>query len=198
MILSFSKLQKAILSLGLCASISSAQQNTSGGEVLQRQKWTAQWIAHPTAPLREPRVFHFRKTINLPAKPTHFIVHVSADNRFLLYVNGRRVGEGPARGDLTHWRYETFDLEQDLQKGANVIAATVWQFGIFAPIAQITDRAALLVQGDTDAEVMVNSDKTWQVEEESGHDVIRREAKGFYLYWGAGSGERIDGAKYDW
>ena len=34
----------------------------------------------------------------------------SADNRFILYVNGARVGDGPARGDLTHWRYERFDL----------------------------------------------------------------------------------------
>lgn len=198
MIFSLSKLRVLILSLGLCASFSHAQQNAGPGEIPQRQKWTAQWIAHPTAALREPRVFHFRKSIHLPEKPPHFIVHVSADNRFLLYVNGRRVGEGPARGDLTHWRYETFDLAQELQKGANVISATVWQFGIFAPLAQITDRAALLVQGDTDTEAVVNSDKTWQVEEEGGHDIIRREAKGFYLYWAAGSGERIDGSKYDW
>ena len=44
------------------------------------------------------------------AVPATYIVRVSADNRFILYVNGKRVGDGPARGDLTHWRYERFDL----------------------------------------------------------------------------------------
>ncbi len=172
--------------------------NGSPTEIPQRQKWSAQWIAHPTAPLREPRVFHFRKTIETPIKPEHFVIHVSADNRFLLYLNGKRIGEGPARGDLTHWRYETFDLGPELRQGANLLSATVWQFGIYAPLAQITDRAAFLVQGATDAEAVVNTDKTWQVEEEGGQSVIRREANGFWFYWAAGPGERIDGLQYDW
>ena len=57
----------------------------------------------------------------------------------MLFVNGKRVGDGPARGDLTHWRYERFDLARFLQPGKNLITATVWNFGIYAPIAQMTD-----------------------------------------------------------
>jgi alpha-L-rhamnosidase len=72
--------------------------------------WHAAWITHPTAPLREPLVLHFRRTLALPAVPATYVVRVSADNRFILYVNGKRVGDGPARGDLTHWRYEKFDI----------------------------------------------------------------------------------------
>jgi hypothetical protein len=63
---------------------------------------TAQWISHPTAPPREPGVFHFRKFIQLSKQPARLVEHVSADNRFQLFVNGKRVGEGPARGDLPH------------------------------------------------------------------------------------------------
>jgi alpha-L-rhamnosidase len=175
-----------------------AQSSSGAAEIPQRPKWTAQWIAHPTAPLREPRVFHFRKTIEIQQTPPHFIVHVSADNRFLLFLNGKRIGEGPARGDLTHWRYETFDLGPDLRQGVNILSATVWQFGIYAPLAQFTDRAAFLVQGDTEAEAIVNTDKTWLVEEEKGHGVIPRVANGFWFYWAASLDERIDGARYDW
>ena len=83
----------------------------------ERKEWHASWIAHPTAPLREPGVYHFRKTFHLDAKPDRFVVLVSADNRFQLYVNGQRVGEGPARGDLPHWRYETLDLAPFLRAG---------------------------------------------------------------------------------
>src|SRR6202453_262081 len=91
-----------------------------------RQHWSAQWISHPTAPLREPITLHFKKAFYLTAAPAHFIVHVSADNRFVLYLNGQRVGDGPARGDLNHWRYETFDLAPLLKPGINTLAATVW------------------------------------------------------------------------
>ncbi len=80
------------------------------GVLAAQPQWKASWITHPTAPLREPIVLHFRRSLQLESKPARYVVHVSADNRFILYVNGHRVGDGPARGDLAHWRYETFDL----------------------------------------------------------------------------------------
>jgi hypothetical protein len=174
------------------------QESQMHNEPVERPTWKAEWISHPTAPLRDPRVFHYRKIFRLAVAPTHFVVHVSADNRFILFVNGKRVGEGPARGDLAHWRYETFDIGPSLKEGENVVAATVWQFGIFAPIAQISDRAAFLMEGDTDAESAVNTDASWQVEEEPGHSNIRREPMEFWFYLAVGWGERIDAAQYDW
>jgi len=163
-----------------------------------RREWSANWISHPTAPLREPGVFHFRKIFELPNSPDRFIVHVSADNRFLLFVNGHRVGEGPARSDLRHWHYETFDLAPFLTSGRNVIAATVWQFGVLAPIAQVSDRLAFLMEGDTKAETVVNTDSSWEVEHEAGHMPTRALPEGLWNYYAAGPGERIDGSVYDW
>src|SRR5215472_13946386 len=83
--------------------------------------WKASWITHPTAPLRDPLVLHFRRSLTLPSVPSRYVVRVSADNRFILYVNGKRAGDGPARGDLAHWRYERFDLASMLQPGENLI-----------------------------------------------------------------------------
>jgi hypothetical protein len=164
----------------------------------QRTVWSANWIAHPTAALRDPAVFHFRKIVELEAQPSRFIVHVSADNRFVLLVNGRRVGEGPARGDLLHWRYETFDLAPFLTPGRNVIAATVWQFSIVSPLAQISNRTAFLMQGDSRSEALVNSDPTWDVEVEEGQSPGRARPEGSWEYYAAGPGERMDGTRYDW
>ena len=90
-----------------------------------QREWHAAWITHPTAPLREPLVLHFRHTLTLTAVPAHYPVRVSADNRFILFVNGHRAGDGPARGDLGHWRYEQFDLASLLKPGDNLITATV-------------------------------------------------------------------------
>ena len=166
--------------------------------VAPREVWTAKWIAHPTAPLREPGVFHFRKLIHLETKPAHFPVEVSGDNHFQLYVNGARIGEGPAKGDLPHWRYESFDLAPALHAGDNVISATVFNFGIYAPLAVISDRTGFLLQGDTAAEALVNTDASWQVEEEAGEGFIPRTGNGFMLYWAADPGEQLDAQRYDW
>jgi len=143
-------------------------------------------------------VFHFRKVLDLETRPDRFVVHVSADNRFILFVNGQRVGEGPARSDLHHWHYETFDLARFLTPGRNVVAATVWQFGIYAPLAQFTDRLAFLMEGDSKAEAIVNTDKSWDVEQEVGHTPIRAMPEGMWNYYAGGPGERIDGMLYDW
>jgi hypothetical protein len=163
-----------------------------------RQHWTAEWISHPTAPPRERGVFHFRKIIHLDLKPAQFPVEVSADNHFLLYVNGIRIGEGPARGDLPHWRYETFDLAPAMHPGDNVIAATVFNFGVYAPLAIISERTAFLMQGESAAESAVNTDATWQVEQEFGEDFIPRVGNGFMFYWAADPGEKLNAQLYDW
>src|SRR5579884_2506271 len=90
-------------------SFSRLAQSQYPAELLQ-QRWDASWITASDAPQRDSVVLRFRKIINLAQKPEHFVVHVSADNQFLLYVNEQWVGFGPAHSDLAHWRYETYDL----------------------------------------------------------------------------------------
>jgi alpha-L-rhamnosidase len=163
-----------------------------------REQWSAIWISHPTAPLREPIVLHFRKSIDLRTVPQHYVVHVSGDRRFLFYVNGERMGAGPAASDLPHWRYETFDLAPALHAGTNLLTATVWNFGIYSAIAQISDRTAFLVQGDTAQETAVDTNESWLVAEEPGIAVVPRADDGRGDYMAASPGETLDAAKYGW
>ncbi|HLN73610.1 MAG TPA: hypothetical protein VK205_09965, partial [Prolixibacteraceae bacterium] len=72
--------------------------------------WKAQWITHPSESLLDYGVFHFRKSFDLNAVPSEFIIHISADNRYRLFVNGQAVCFGPQRGDLAHWYYESIDI----------------------------------------------------------------------------------------
>ena len=60
--------------------------------------FTAQWITAAGAPGHDPAVLRLRKEIVLATAPAHFVVHVSADNQFLLIVNNQRIGQGPAFG----------------------------------------------------------------------------------------------------
>ena len=71
---------------------------------LQSTPWPASWITY-VACNAIPCVgtFHFRKEVVLDEVPERFIVHVSADNHYRLFVNGRTVGHGPVRGNLRRW-----------------------------------------------------------------------------------------------
>ena len=155
----------------------------------------AQWIASGATAETSAGVFDFRKIIALKATPRRCVVDVSADNRFQLYVNGRRVGEGPARGDLQHWRYEEFDIAPLLHKGDNVIAARVWNFGDQAPAAQISLRTGFLLWSADDKESALNTDATWQVRAEQAWQY---EPTGPPLHSLTGPVEIVDGSKYDW
>jgi len=178
--------------VSLCASTVSAQSPAS----LRSEFWKAQWITATDAPQRDEVVLHFRKSIDLAAPVQHFIVQVSADNQFVLYVNERWVGVGPSHSDLAHWRYETFDLGPFLHPGKNMLGATVWNFGVRSAVSQMSDRTAFLMHGDTDAESAADTDQTWQVEREYGITTLQPAAGDFYF--AAGPGERFDGAKFDW
>jgi alpha-L-rhamnosidase len=163
-----------------------------------QRDWTASWITHPTAPLREPIVLHFRRALTLTSAPASYRVRVSADNRFILFVNGHHVGDGPARGDLTHWRYELFDLSPWLKTGQNLVTATVWNFGVFAPIAQMSDRTAFLLESEATGANSISTPDGWLVEDEKGHHPLDRNTVTLKEYMAAGPGEEIDSAHYDW
>ena len=159
------------------------------------QRWTAQWITAANAPQRDEAILHFRKSIQLSQVPQHFVLHVSADNQFVLCVNRQRAGSGPSRSDLAHWRYETYDIAPLLKPGDNILAATVWNFGTHSALAQMSDRIAFLVQGAGDAERIADTGRDWSVEHETGIQTIPPVVPGYYA---AEPGERLDGTVFDW
>jgi alpha-L-rhamnosidase len=160
--------------------------------------WTAFWIVCPDGPVRDRGVFHFRKRFRLERVPAHFMVHVSGDSQFLLYVNQQRIGSGPARGDLAHWRFETYDLAPFLRAGTNVLGATVWNFGEHSAIAQMSDRSGFLLQGDTITEQIADTNNSWEAEQEKGITVTTASGLPPHTYFAAEPSERMDAAAFDW
>jgi alpha-L-rhamnosidase len=156
--------------------------------------WAARWIHVPNEPNYEFGVYHFRKTFDLTEKPSSFIVHVSADNRYKLFVNGDMVSLGPARGDIFHWNFETVDISKYLKAGKNVIAAVVWQFGEQRPMAQISFRTGFILQGDGEKEQIINTDKTWKCIRNEAYQISRPDL--IYSYYVVGPQETVDHSKY--
>jgi hypothetical protein len=156
------------------------------------QRWNARWIVPPDDNPTAFGVFLFRRTIELPAAPAAFKVHVTADNRYQLFVNGRRVASGPARSDLHHWQYDTIDLAPHLTAGKNVLAAIVWNFAEYAPWVQITRQTGFLLQGDSPAEDIANSDARWKVARDAGYKP--HSPPGAVV----NQGEELDARKHPW
>lgn len=157
--------------------------------------WNSQWISFPGDNGLSYGVYYFRKSIDLNAKPSSFIVHVSADNRYKLYVNGKLISLGPARCDTYYWNYETVDLAPYMSAGKNTVAALVWNEGIYAPAAQISVRTGFILQGESAPEEILNSNISWKCYRDTGHQPI----PGFFF--AASKGEMVDmsqAIKGDW
>jgi len=152
--------------------------------------WKSHWISVPNQPLHDYGVYQFRKKFTLSSKPASFVVHVSADNRYKLFVNGKFVSLGPARGDVFHWNFETIDISPHLQNGKNVIAAVVWNYGNMRPEAQISYQTGFILQGNGEAESVVNTDNTWKCRRDSSYSA--KEPKLTYTYYVAGPGETVN------
>lgn len=190
-ILSFILLLDCTISKGQEANIS---------PVLLKGLWSSAWITYPNAAQRDYGVYHFRKTFNLSTKPDKFVIHVSADNRYRLFVNGKAVCSGPARGDLYNWYYETIDISSYLKSGDNVIAALVWNMGTLAPVAQISNQTGFLLQGNTDAEKVVNSNSSWKAFENKAYTPCSTDngSRLGGVYMVIGPGDQVDASIYPW
>jgi len=159
----------------------------------------ASWIAPADVPGDAFSVFHARKSFSLSTVPEQFVVHVSADNRYRLLVNGDLVSTGPQRSDLAHWRYETLDLAAHLRVGTNLLAVVAWNWGPNKPIAQFTHRSAFLMQGHTPFEAsLVNSDQSWKILHNPAYEPLPVSGRAVGGYYAAPPGESVDGTSYPW
>ena len=174
------------------------------------------WISHPAATASsQPIALHFRREVRMDKIPAAMPVTVTADNRFILFVNGRRIASGPSTGTLQRWRTSSIDLAPHLRPGANVIAAAVWDFvrkqpeakageplpaasalpPQVAPIAwQSAGLGFRLMGGD-----ISTTAPGWRVRIDAGHSAGNGRAqvprKRYYV---ASAPEIIDAAKADW
>ena len=158
----------------------------------QKTIWDARWIASGEVSEGEFEAYRFRKTFPLERVPSRFVINISADPRYELFVNGRRVHRGPARGTLQNWYYETLDIAPYLKEGDNVIAATVWNYGRWSGGAQVSLCTGLIVQGETERESAVDTDSSWK----SRYD--RSLAPSLVYLQDVEPGLIVDGNRYPW
>jgi hypothetical protein len=148
------------------------------------------WITHPDAPAT-PIVLRFERVLTIEELPGSLPVAVTADNRFVLEVNGARVASGPSTGTLSAWRVAAIDLAPNLKRGDNVISAVVWNFGELAPAAQQSVATGFRLLGAG----LSTGESGWRVRIEAGHSAASGREQIPWTYYVASTPEIIDATK---
>ncbi|MBC8101874.1 MAG: alpha-L-rhamnosidase [Cytophagales bacterium] len=174
-------------------------EQRSGASWSGRGQWPTSWISLPEADLpRPPFVAGYRLRFTVPDEGLNerdpVRVHVTADERYELFLDGERVGRGSERGDERHWFFETYDLT--LAPGAHVLAARVWSLGPEAAFAQHTVRHGFLFSPEGEAALALMGTgitDRWEAKPLPGYSFLPVLAA-----WGTGANTAINGAAFPW
>ncbi|WP_340021477.1 family 78 glycoside hydrolase catalytic domain [Paenibacillus sp. FSL K6-1096] len=174
-------------------------------------EWTASWIwgGPEDWPRNEWRCF--RREVELAAwQGGSAELSITADARYVLYVNGVLCGRGPARSWPEQLSYHVHEVGHLLHSGRNTVAVLVISFGT-ATFAYVPGRGGLLAQldtveaapdtaGDSDSggevrRFVLGTDASWLTAAHGGYE--RRAPR---MSCQLGFAERVDGQRWhpDW
>ena len=157
----------------------------------ERGRWPCAWIACPGVS-DPPFVVAFRKRFTLD-RDAVIRVHVTADERYDLFVDGERVGRGPERGAPERWYYETYDLS--LGAGEHAVVARVWAFGPEAADAQMSVHPGFLFAPAGEwTEVLGTGISEWEAKRLDGYAFVD---VNHIAPW-RGARVAVDGAAFPW
>jgi hypothetical protein len=164
--------------------------------LFENSPWPAKWVGHPERVGQGPVVIAYRRKFTLKS-PAKVRVHVSADERYELFVDGQREGRGPERGDKVNWFYETYDL--DLAAGEHVIVARTWWLGSGAPSphAQITVRPGFFLMAEGEQRDLLSTGiAEWECKVLGGYAFERPQVPGGFC--AVGARVIVDGETFPW
>lgn len=161
-------------------------------EAIRGKDWLARWIWSEGEPQPRNAYLYARRSFQVPADLGEALtrglslawLRISADSRYVLYLNGVRIGQGPARSWPFDQQYDVYDVGRHLRPGENVVAVLVQHYGE-ETFQYVLGRAGLLLQVDAGVRpgnadpaaggsagmlTLVATDRTWKVQMASAYD----------------------------
>ncbi len=155
-----------------------------------RGTWPARWIGCAQAG-DPPLVVAYRLRVRL-ARPARLRLHLTADERYDFFLDGRHVARGSERGDRNNWFYESWDLA--LPAGSHTLVARVWAQGDQAAFAQMALRPGFLLAAEgSHADRFNTGTARWEAKRLGGYGFRPPDDA-----WGTGWNLDINGAAFDW
>ena len=148
----------------------------------------ASWLWLPGAANDRFCFVKFRNEFEVAEGAAPLVFDVSADERFVLLLDGEFVARGPNRGTVENWQYQTYVA--DLKPGRHVFEAYVQVIGDSAPLAQLSYRGGFVFKANGQFDAKLTTGKgAWTVGRISG---IRPAGKDGGA-WGGGDQFEITG-----
>ena len=152
--------------------------------------WPCSWISSPAG----SPVSAFRLRFRLQ-EAAIIRTHVTADERYELYVDGTRAGSGPERGDPRHWFFETYELP--LTAGEHTVVARTWALGPASLRSQMSLAPGFLFSPDDAGFVPLLGTglAEWETKPLPGYEFVRPFSHNFFS---VGYGTMLKGSECDW
>jgi len=138
----------------------------------------ASWIWLEGLDVWGAAIFTDTRPEGLETVPSHFVkfrkdftavadepleIDVSADERYILLLDGREISRGPHRGLANRWNYQSYRVT-GLEPGAHRLEAVCWQLGEHAPLAQVTLRGGFVLKASGQYDAQLTTGKAdWRV-----------------------------------
>ncbi len=121
----------------------------------------ANWIWLDAEPCPRNAIAEFRRSFDLKRMPKNARVLISADSRYVLWLNGTRIGHGPPRNFPNHYEFDLHDVREFLRRGKNTLRVIVqhWGEGNFQ---SFVSRAGLILEVQAGATTLAATDSTWE------------------------------------
>lgn len=153
-------------------------------------EWPCRWIG-PAASTEPPFVAGYRLDFTISTS-FQAVFHVSADERYILFLDGELVGRGSERGNCERWLFDSYRFE--LPPGEHVLAAQVWSLGDIAPFYQMSIRHGFILLAEGNGYHQFSTGiAPWTAVILPGVDFIYPHIAGV-----VGPGYRIDGNRWNW
>ena len=149
------------------------------------------WIWVEGGSPSENTVVCFRKGFEVNSD-SDVIISISADTRYVLYINGNEIGRGPIRSTRDRWFYDEYDISADVNPGLNQIAVKVWDYGM-STYQSIANKGGLIFTVSENGRNLVASDETVRAKIDKGwisRTVKRNVNLGFMEHYDASRFER--------
>lgn len=152
----------------------------------------AAWVWHPARRGDETAFLDFACDFACE-RDGIIVIHVTADHRFQLALDGVEVGYGPDRGEPMWWSVASYELR--VPAGRHRLTALVWWIADGAPVAQMSVRGGFLLaaEGDWQARLSTGSGP-WTVVDRTAAVTLSRPAQLHYHV--IGPGFTVDAARW--
>ncbi|MHB1462156.1 MAG: family 78 glycoside hydrolase catalytic domain [Armatimonadota bacterium] len=102
-----------------------------------------------------------RKSFALDEAPQFANLDISADSRYVLYVNGERIANGPMRSWNHLKQYDSLEIAPWLKAGENTLAVMVTRYGV-ASGQYMDGPGGLIAQLNIDDQPVLSTDASWK------------------------------------